>query len=333
MAGDPAQRDALLALHAAGNVLLLKGRPAEELPREVLPCFKLFDRRPGRDDRRVLEGRGRARPRGEPPHRVRAVGHPHHRPRWRRASVAAPLPCWAGRSTTCWRSARQRQGGRPGRHAGDRRADPPRRPRGVDRPARADAAARPDAGLQAAALHQLAGLRPAGRDLVVRARDHDARPPQAQALARAAAGHRDQGRQPEAGDVRRRPPRPADGGARALGRRRGDAQRDVHLRRLLAARPHVQPALRRAAEDDPGARARRAGAGRATPGPTTRTSSWCARSRASRCSTFARRPSSCCSASARSTGRSCAPWPRRRSWSERGGAGRRPPALCVPLSG
>ena len=40
MASDPAQRAALLALHAAGSVLLLKGRPAEELPREVLPCFK-----------------------------------------------------------------------------------------------------------------------------------------------------------------------------------------------------------------------------------------------------------------------------------------------------
>lgn len=39
MASDPAQREALLALHANGNVLLLKGRPAAELPREVLPCF------------------------------------------------------------------------------------------------------------------------------------------------------------------------------------------------------------------------------------------------------------------------------------------------------
>ena len=39
MAADPAQRDALQTLHAAGNVLLLKGRPATELPREILPCF------------------------------------------------------------------------------------------------------------------------------------------------------------------------------------------------------------------------------------------------------------------------------------------------------
>jgi c-di-GMP phosphodiesterase len=40
MACDPAQSAALTALHAQGNVLLLKGVPLHELPREVLPCFK-----------------------------------------------------------------------------------------------------------------------------------------------------------------------------------------------------------------------------------------------------------------------------------------------------
>ena len=39
MAADAAQHDALLALHARGNALLLKGRPVEELPRDLLPCF------------------------------------------------------------------------------------------------------------------------------------------------------------------------------------------------------------------------------------------------------------------------------------------------------
>jgi EAL and modified HD-GYP domain-containing signal transduction protein len=39
MASDASQLQALLALRANGNVLLLKGCPAEELPREVLPCF------------------------------------------------------------------------------------------------------------------------------------------------------------------------------------------------------------------------------------------------------------------------------------------------------
>lgn len=39
MAADPAYREPLQALHAAGNLLLLKGRPASELPREVLPWF------------------------------------------------------------------------------------------------------------------------------------------------------------------------------------------------------------------------------------------------------------------------------------------------------
>jgi c-di-GMP phosphodiesterase len=41
MAADPANIDALVALHAAGSTLLLKGRPLKELPRAVLPCFRL----------------------------------------------------------------------------------------------------------------------------------------------------------------------------------------------------------------------------------------------------------------------------------------------------
>ena len=40
MAGDETQTAAIQALHAKGNVLLLKGRPLRELPREVLHCFK-----------------------------------------------------------------------------------------------------------------------------------------------------------------------------------------------------------------------------------------------------------------------------------------------------
>ena len=57
MAGDPAQRDALLALHARGSALLLKGRPAEELPRDLLPCFShsIVDLS---EDRRVGEAPG-----------------------------------------------------------------------------------------------------------------------------------------------------------------------------------------------------------------------------------------------------------------------------------
>jgi c-di-GMP phosphodiesterase len=39
MAGDATHTAALLALHANGNTLLIKGRPLKELPREVLPCF------------------------------------------------------------------------------------------------------------------------------------------------------------------------------------------------------------------------------------------------------------------------------------------------------
>ncbi|MDH4391979.1 MAG: HDOD domain-containing protein [Aquabacterium sp.] len=39
MASDLACTDALTALHARGNTLLIKGRPLQTLPREVLPCF------------------------------------------------------------------------------------------------------------------------------------------------------------------------------------------------------------------------------------------------------------------------------------------------------
>jgi len=54
MAVEPANADALIALHANGSTLLLKGRPLRELPRQVLPCFKysIIDLA---DDRRIGE--------------------------------------------------------------------------------------------------------------------------------------------------------------------------------------------------------------------------------------------------------------------------------------
>ncbi|CAN5455411.1 hypothetical protein BH11PSE9_BH11PSE9_10340 [soil metagenome] len=54
MAADPANVEAISAVHARGNTLLIKGRPLKELPREVLPCFKysIIDLA---DDRRVGE--------------------------------------------------------------------------------------------------------------------------------------------------------------------------------------------------------------------------------------------------------------------------------------
>jgi c-di-GMP phosphodiesterase len=54
MAVDPSNIVALQNLHAAGTVLLIKGRPLKELPREVLPCFtySVIDLA---DDRRINE--------------------------------------------------------------------------------------------------------------------------------------------------------------------------------------------------------------------------------------------------------------------------------------
>ena len=55
MAGDPANIEALQALHSQGNTMLLKGRPLQALPREVLPCFK-YSIIELSDDRRIAEG-------------------------------------------------------------------------------------------------------------------------------------------------------------------------------------------------------------------------------------------------------------------------------------
>lgn len=54
MAADAANASSIVALHARGNALMLKGRPLTELPREVLPCFKysIID---FTDDRRLQE--------------------------------------------------------------------------------------------------------------------------------------------------------------------------------------------------------------------------------------------------------------------------------------
>lgn len=67
MAADPANTDAIIALHANGTTLLLQGRPLTDLPKPVLPCFKysIIDLA---DDRRVG---GAAQPAGV----SRTIGH------------------------------------------------------------------------------------------------------------------------------------------------------------------------------------------------------------------------------------------------------------------
>jgi EAL and modified HD-GYP domain-containing signal transduction protein len=65
MAGDPAHAAAIQALHAHGNTLLIKGRPLQELPRELLPCFKYSiidlsdDRRTGESAKKNASAAGR----------------------------------------------------------------------------------------------------------------------------------------------------------------------------------------------------------------------------------------------------------------------------------
>ena len=67
MAADPDNTASLVALHAAGSTLLLKGRPLRELPREALPCFK-YSMIDLADDRRL----GAAAP---PPGVTRTIAH------------------------------------------------------------------------------------------------------------------------------------------------------------------------------------------------------------------------------------------------------------------
>jgi c-di-GMP phosphodiesterase len=68
MAVDPANIEALVSLHGNGSILLLKGRPLQDLPRQVLPCFKysIIDLA---DDRRI--GDAAAAPAGI----TRTIGH------------------------------------------------------------------------------------------------------------------------------------------------------------------------------------------------------------------------------------------------------------------
>ena len=66
MAADPAHHETLQALHRAGSPLLLKGRPASALPREVLPWFAHSiidlseDRRLGEEGARTPAAAGRS---------------------------------------------------------------------------------------------------------------------------------------------------------------------------------------------------------------------------------------------------------------------------------
>ena len=73
MALAPANSAALLALHDRRNTLLLKGRPLQELPREVLPCFKysIIDYT---DDRRIQQGNPNL-PSTAPEGTVRNISH------------------------------------------------------------------------------------------------------------------------------------------------------------------------------------------------------------------------------------------------------------------
>lgn len=65
MAVNPAYSEMLRRLHASGHTLLIKGRPLQELPREVLPCFKYS----------IIDLAEERREPPVPPGIVRTIGH------------------------------------------------------------------------------------------------------------------------------------------------------------------------------------------------------------------------------------------------------------------
>ncbi|MFZ4552201.1 MAG: EAL and HDOD domain-containing protein [Aquabacterium sp.] len=74
MAGDAVNITPIQTLASNGNTLLLKGRPLQELPKEVLPCFKhsIID---FEEDRRIHSGSGAQAPSTAPAGTVRTISH------------------------------------------------------------------------------------------------------------------------------------------------------------------------------------------------------------------------------------------------------------------
>ncbi len=292
MASDAANVASLVRLHSAGNTLLLKGRPNAELPREVLPCFKysIIDLA---DERRIGEAAN------APAGVTRSIPHvqsgvrtvPDMEAAFARGAHA--VLGWPIDDTLSGTAART---GKP--------------------------VAQPDQQVIVELIHRVDNEEPIDRLENTLKRDpslafkllryinspafglrvevssfrHAIMLLGYQRLKRWLAlllGHRQQGRQPATGDVRRGAPRPADGRAgRRLGRRR-DEERGLHLRRVLPSRPDVRRAFRQAAELDSRCRSgstRRWSRTRDRSSPTWR---WFAPPKASRCSSTARPPNSC----------------------------------------
>ena len=190
MAADPAQRDALQQLRAGGNVLLLKGRPVTADCRARCCLGSASSIIDLSEDRRINEASPTPQP-WPPQHRARPVGHSHDRRDARKLSTGAPRRCWVADRRRD-REHRGRTQRRPGRPAGDRRADPACRS-GRNRShvwSRRCAATRHSP--QAAALHQFAGTWGCGSRSRRSPRDHDAGSRQAQALARGSPGDGEQ---------------------------------------------------------------------------------------------------------------------------------------------
>ena len=239
-------------------MLLIKGRPTvnDLTARTLLQCFShaIVDA----DGARCRCGRAEQR----------AVRRAHDGGGGRPRSSAARLRRWAGRWTTrCVKSSgraavpqdvqvvlelingvdREEPRGAPGRRAEEG----------------------PDAGLPPDALPELAGVRPVGRDQFLRPRADDAGlcPKLKRWLALLLASS-SQGRQRQAGDVRRGAPRPADGRAGALGHGDAEMRGEMFICGVfsLLDRMLKQP-FRGSLQQRAGARARAPGAAEATDGP------------------------------------------------------------------
>ena len=116
-----------------------QGSPGGGTAARSAAVLQVLDRRAGRRPPRS-RGIEQLAPCGEPPHRPRAVGHSHRGRDGGKLQSRRGCRARLADQRRAGATARGGEGGRPGRHAGDRRADPPRRPRGIDRPPGADAA-------------------------------------------------------------------------------------------------------------------------------------------------------------------------------------------------
>ena len=240
MACDVANTEALRAMHAHGSTLLIKGRPLSPLPREVLPCFAYS----------IIDLADERRDGSPPPGGVtRTIPHIQSGVRtlaemeqsFQRGAIAVlgwPIDDVAANNG---KTNSGKSGPRPELQFIVELINRVDREEPADR---LEAVLKTDPTL-AFRLMRYINSPAFGLSVEINSFRHAIMVlgyNRSEALVGAAARLGEQGSQRQAGDVCRGAPRPADGRVGWPGRQLRPAQRDVHLRRVLAARPLDGPA-------------------------------------------------------------------------------------------